>query len=390
VSVEWDILLLCSRVSLKASEQERLQSLVRTDVDWQELFNLAEFHRTLALVYRQLSKHCPDFLPPQLMDSVKGRLRSQGMRNLMMGAGLLKVLAALGERDIQAVPFKGPVFTESVFGDLALRSYCDLDILISDTDLPRAVEVIRGEGYTPSFPLTNNQLKALAKTDNEYPLHHQVNGMTIDLQWELTGGYSSHPLYLSTLLPNLSSFNFLGKPVPEFGQEDLLVYLCIHGNQHVWEQLDQVCCIAETIRTSQDLDWNLVWARAKELRVGRMIRIGLLLASTLLAAELQADVTSVIKMDRQAVILAEERAQKMAEPFSDKGTGQVSRRFILYHWKSLDSPWQVIRYGCHIFFVPTRYDWQKLPLPVWMSPLLYIYRPLRLILAGIRTLLTKY
>ncbi len=389
MSVEWDILVLGSRVSLNELEQERLQELSHRDVDWKQFFNLADFHRTFALVYRQLRKHCSDFLPEQIMESAQSRMRRQGMENLVMVGVLVKVFAALEAHGIQAVPFKGPVFAEAVFGDLALRNYCDLDILIPEADLPRAVEAIRKEGFTPLFPLENSQLKVLAKTDNEYPLRHRLNGIVIDLQWELTGGYSSHPLHLDTLMPNLTSFDFLGRSVSVFGQEDLLVYLCIHGNQHVWEQLDQVCCVAETIRTSKNLDWNMVWVRAGELRVGRMVRIGLFLAASLLGAEPPADVMSAIKRDRQAIILAEERARNLAQPLSGKGKGQVSRRFILYHWKSLDSPWQVIRYGCHILFVPTRYDWERLPLPAWMSPLHYIYRPLRLISAGIKTFLPK-
>lgn len=390
MSIVWDILLLGSRVSLNESEQERLQELSRRDVDWQELFDLADFHRILALVYRQLRKHCSNFLPEQILESAQGRMRRQGMGNLMMVGVLVKVLAALEKRGIKAIPFKGPVFAEAVFGDLALRSYCDLDVLISENDLPRTVEAMRAEGFKPFFPLSNSQLKVLAKTDNEYPLRHPMNGIVIDLQWELIGGYSSHPLQLNTLMPNLRTFDFLGRSVSVFGKEDLLVYLCIHGNQHVWEQLDQVCCIAETIRTGQDLDWNMVWVRAEHLGVGRMVRIGLFLASFLLATELPAHVISVIQKDRQAVVLAKERSKRLAQPLPAKTNSLTSRRFSMYHWKCFDSPWQVIRYGCHIFFVPTRYDWERLPLPVWLSPLHYIYRPLRLILAGIKTIWARF
>ncbi len=389
MSVEWDILLLCSRISLNDSELECLQDLSRLDVDWQALLDMAAFHRTFPLVYRQIKKHCTLCLPQQLLDSAKSHFRCQGIENLTMASVLLKVLAALEESGVHAVPFKGPVFTKSIFGDLSLRNFCDLDILISVEDLPSAVAIIQKEGFIPLFPLTNNQLKELAKTDNEYPLYEPVKRITIDLQWELVGGYSPQPFYLNALAPHLRSFNFLGKTITVFGKEDLLVYLCIHGNQHAWEQLDQVCCVAETIRTSQDLDWKLVWSRAEELRVNRMIRIGLLLASTLLTSELPADVTSTIRLDRQAVVLAEGLEGKLAQSFSTEVKGLVSRRFVLYHWKSLDSPWQVLRYGCHIFFVPTRYDWQKLPLPAWMSPLHYIYRPLRLVYTGIKNFLTN-
>lgn len=382
MSTEWDILLHGSKVSLNEDEQKRLAQLARAaDVDWENLFDLACFHRTLALVYRQLLKSCPGTIPAQFVASSQKSLRRQGMNNLMMAGMLLKVLTAMENQGIQAVPFKGPVFTYSVFGDLALRSYCDLDILISDTDLPSVVETMIHEGFAPFFPLSNSQLKALAKTDKEYPLRHIENGVIVDLHWELSGGYTPRPLCLKSLCPNLTSVDFMGKSIPSFGQEDLLVYLCIHGNQHVWKQLDHVSCIAEVINTTHDINWNFVWERAEEFRVVRMVCIGISLAVNLLSTELPSDVISTMRMDRRAMLLCKERGKKLAQTLSVRTVGLASRRFFLYNWKSLDSLWQVIRYACHIFFIPTSYDWEKLSLPVWLSPLHYIYRPVRLITA---------
>jgi hypothetical protein len=66
------------------------------------------------------------------------RLRMQYMmnaaRNMKMTAELLRILDALKEAGIKAMPLKGPVLAQQLYGDVALRQFSDLDILVARED----------------------------------------------------------------------------------------------------------------------------------------------------------------------------------------------------------------------------------------------------------------
>ena len=389
MNVEWEILLICSRTTLYLVERKRLLELSQQKVNWKNLFELAYYHRTQGLVYLHLKNILPDSIPVHQLQGFKETIIPQTLQCLAQSVTLVKVLDVLHNNGIMAIPFKGPIFTKKYYGNETLRNYCDLDILIAPHVIYAAVSALQEIGCIPSFPLNKPQLEMLTKTDNEYPLYLPKQRICIDLQWELTGGYTGCLLTLDNLAENLKTVQFMGKSVSVFGEEDLLVYLCIHGNQHIWAQLDQVCCIAELIKKNDDIDWTLVWNRAIELKVIRIVSVGLLLASNLLSVKLPPDIAAKFRKDRRAIRLAEGRAKKLATPLNERTQDLTTRRFSLFHLQSLGSSWQVFRYICHIIFVPTRYDWQKLPLPIWLSPLHYIYRPFRLLFASSKILLRK-
>jgi hypothetical protein len=389
VNIEWKILLICARTTLDSFEHKKLLELCQQNVNWTDLFELAYFHRTQGLVYIHLKDVPPGAIPKHCLQQLKETILPQTLQSLAQSTTLVKALDILCNNGIMAIPFKGPVFTKKYYGNETLRNYCDLDILIAPHEIYAAVTALQEIGCVPSFPLNKSQLEVLAKTDNEYPLYLPKQRICIDLQWELTGGYTGCLLTLNNFVENLKTIQFMGKSVSVFGEEDLLVYLCIHGNQHIWAQLDQVCCIAELIKKNDNIDWTLVWHRATELKVIRIVSVGLLLVSNLLSVELPPDIAAEIRKDRRAMVLATERTQKLSAPLSEKTNSLTSRRFSRFHWLSLDSGWQAFRYGCHIIFVPTRYDWQTLPLPVWLSPLHYIYRPFRLLFASSKILLRQ-
>jgi len=71
--------------------------------------------------------------------------------NVFLTNKLFEILNLFKENDILALPFKGPVLAESVYGDISLRKFVDLDILVH-----------KRIGYgVKSFLLTNGLLLAM-------------------------------------------------------------------------------------------------------------------------------------------------------------------------------------------------------------------------------------
>lgn len=379
LETELKILVLCSQTSMSEEHVQFLHDSCNICPDWDRVFSLSNRHGVFPLLFRNLKLHFPHLLSAEVSQEFKRNYQQIGARNLFMTGALIKSISALQGQGIRAFPFKGPVLA-ALYGDLSLRQFGDLDILVDRSDVFQAVQILEDLGYHPPCTLSRSQLTKLSQTDNEFPLFHRQTGITLDLQWELTGGYFRHEMKLSDLLGHLKPIRIAGLEAQTFWDEDLLLYLCIHGNQHVWQRLDHICCVNELLRATPGLNWELVISKAKRLGAYRMLGIGVLLAHTLLNSHLPESLINTFKRDGGAVILAGEVCQKLVLPSDDQqGEGSISHRFNFYHLKSLDSKLDAVKYAFRLMCLPTRYDWVKFPLPAKWSFLHYIIRPFRMV-----------
>lgn len=379
-SVDIEIILLCSRLDLSSSQVTRLVALCRGKSGWQGFYELVASHRVLPLVHRNLRKYCADLLPQEVAAQGSNIFRTNGARNLMMTGYLVRVVSLLADHAIQAVPFKGPALALALYGDSSLRTFCDIDVLINHYDLPAAVKLLSAIGFLPPFSLDDWQLRKLSGTDNEFPLVHKTSGVTLDLQWEITGGYFPVQMTLADLADRLQVITIGGRNMPVLADEDLLFYLCIHGNQHTWKQLDHVCCIAGLLHRNPQLNWDAVFMLAEKYRALRMLSIGLLVAVELLGSEIPKQYVTRLNDDTRTVDIAHNISQQLQNTSTmlQQSADTVSHRFMKYHLLSMDSPYLAVRYAFRLLFLPTRYDWQCNPLPSSMAWLYYLIRPFRL------------
>ena len=127
---ELDLLLSCARTRLDPESSERVARAVHGGVDWDSLIASADRHYVMPLLYWNLSRVCAADVPRDPMDALQHRFRDSAQRNLLKSRELVRVLNLLAANGINALPMKGPVLAEAVYGQLALRQFDDLDVLI--------------------------------------------------------------------------------------------------------------------------------------------------------------------------------------------------------------------------------------------------------------------
>src|SRR6202030_4510120 len=66
---------------------------------------------------------------------------------------LTRIMRQFERLQLRALPYKGPVLAQSLYRDLGLRSFSDLDFLISPADFDRAKQTLAEIGYRPSGEL---------------------------------------------------------------------------------------------------------------------------------------------------------------------------------------------------------------------------------------------
>ena len=387
---ETELLVCCARTHLDPEITKQIHSLSQRGIDWEYLVQAAARHRVMPLLCRSLEKTCAQAVPEKIMDRLHVDFRFNTRRNLSFSGKLLKLLKHLKEGNIPAIPFKGPALTEYVYGDLSLRQFNDLDILVRKRDAFSARNLLISRGYRPEIQLNDSQYKAFVKTKNSTPFISNDGRTAVDLHWEMTGRYSLLPFDFETLENRVVHASLAGKQVEHISPEDLLLYLCHHGALHCWIQLEMICSVAELLCSHADMDWRRIQNLATELRCERILLLGLFLAHDLLGAPLPDHILGRVEADPKVQKLAMALYKNLFLKDGGSPKNEINPKFSFFHLQVRERFSEKIRYALHLATNPTKEDWRLLSLPAFLSALHYVYRPLRLATGFGEVLLRRY
>lgn len=285
---ETELLLYCARRRQTEESRAGIRRLLKVDIRWDRLHQLARRHGLLPLVNLHLRAES-DLVPSAELE----RLGAYGLRNagvmLRLTSELVHLLRWFQADDIPAVPYKGPVLSVELYGSLALRQAGDLDVLVRKRDLPKVREILQDRGYTQRYALTpsNSAFRLARRYCEDYV---SPDGIHLDLHWAFTNGDIRFPLTLEMLEPRLSTMRIGGYEALTFPREDLLLILCVHGAKHRWDRLEWICGVAELLRAPELIAWDDIVTRAARLGCWRMLLLGVCLAHEVLGAPLPDDI----------------------------------------------------------------------------------------------------
>jgi hypothetical protein len=287
---EVELLLSCAQSHVGADMAEHLRALARAHLDWDFVLRVASRHRLLPLLYHHLKATCPDAVPTATLDRLRSHFIAVAARNLFLTQELIGLLKLLDEHGIVGIPFKGPAVAASLYDDLALREFEDLDIFVRKQDVVRIEELLIAHGYY-------RESHVLRRHD------HKV---TVELQRGPMRKPYAFPPDFERCWDRVEPLSLAGTDVHYLPPTDVLLFLCVHGCKHLWERLLWVCDVAELVRVHHDIEWSACIASASALGGRRMLFVGLLLARQLLDAPVPEAVLSRARSDSEARALAEQ------------------------------------------------------------------------------------
>lgn len=372
-SKEFELLCACSGVELSQDQIGRVANWSASEINWEDLLRRGEHHGVLPLLERNLRLHGRD-VPVSVQQSLRASLDANVRRNLWFASELVRVLQHFEERKIRAVPYKGPVLAESVYGDLALRNFGDLDLLIARADFQRARQALGELGYQPSVALTEAAERMLLETGYELSFDSAAGKYLVEMQWRLLPQFYAVDLRIEDLLARSGSATVGGQQVPSLSPEDLLLVLCLHAAKHLWMRLIWVCDIAETLRLHA-LNYDIVFSRARELGIARMLGVSFWLAKNVLGAALPQPALAHVASDPQIEILGKQFAQRLASDATYDFESTEYYRFIL---SLRERRGDQFRYLWRLAWTPGPGEVAAVQLPQALSPLYRAVRVLRL------------
>ena len=328
----------------------------------------------MPLVYRHLSEQLAEAVPAPQLARLREHYRHNAARNLYLTSELCRILKLFEEQGIEAIPYKGPALAVSAYGELALRQFVDLDVLVRPRDVERASAVLEGEGYQPHFKLSAEQLPAFLRLSYVQSFTQDEKRRTIELHWAIAPRFFSFALTAEEIFAHVEKISLGHCQVLAPATEELLLMLVAHGTKDHWERLEWVSGIGE-LAVRPDVKWSKLWRRAEELGGRRMLVVGLGLARRLLETPLPTEVLREMERDGKAPALVEEVIARM---FHEGEAEHSLVRTASFQLRTKERWRDRTRFLLRLAATPTPVDWAMVRLPPALSFFYFFLRPFRL------------
>jgi hypothetical protein len=377
-SAEFALLLACCAVGDSGSQDAERRALLERALDWAQVIRLAEHHGVAPLVYQALRVYAGS-VPPAVLDELRNRYEHNVRRNLRFTAELFRILDCFEAYAIPAIPLKGPVLAETVYGDLALRDFSDLDVLVHRDDLMKAKAALGALGYVANIPLSETEECAYLATGYEYTFDGPAGKNLLEIQWDILPRFYAVDFDIGEFFARANNINVWGRAVRALSPEDLMLALCVHAAKHAWVRVHWLRDIAGVVET-QGLDWTVFERRAAELGIVRMVSVSLRLAQRLLHSNVAESVRSRWTADPEIERLSEDvvRGLSTAETY-DAESLRYFRLMMCLRERGSDQ----LRFLSRLAFTPSLGEWRVVRLP---APLFSLYRVIRMFRLGARVL----
>ena len=372
---ELQLVLACARAQLNPAAAGEIASAAAQPLDWLKAIDLASGHRLSPILSCQVQQHAAARVPETIRLCLIERFRAQTIRNFELTRELLEVLSVLEKSGVGALAFKGPVLAQQLYGDLSLREFLDLDILVASTHASTVISLLSAKRFEAQFILTRQQFARFQTMRSQMGLYHPAKNVLVEVHWALlTPGYTFSP---AAQIPweSIQTVSIAGRAIKTFSHETQLLFACAHQAKHNWSRLGWLMDLAALIRQAPAMDWQQIQKRAGSFGTARMIRVSLRLIQLLFQVTLPARITDWVTDDACSIKIAERILKRLL--LADTKADQPTPLDPLFR-ASMESLADRAFYWFDTMLRPTPLEWALLPLPASLYALYYPIRVGRL------------
>ena len=354
---------------------------VAVEENWKSFLAACDYHQVAPIVFHRFQGRVD--VPRQVLEHLRARFYHVSAYNHRLAMHLVQLIAKFEQQRIPCLVLKGPAVAMAAYGDLSLRQYEDIDIMVHVEDVSIAVEMLFNRGFRPA--------RGHAEKYKNVNLYHEITmaapneSYAVDLHWQLAPSYARaygpgvHSVWLRTeqlQLPHGS--------VRVLSREDPFLALCQHGTRHRWWQLKWLFDVAELLRQAGTMDWSRIEQVLTRRPMARpSASLAALLARDLLGIQVAAQAGEILEPSERSYAVAQAIGDEFRERGQTNGSahdtflGLERRPQVRAKYMAIEAVQYPVR---EILLTITERDLQFVRLPQRLRLLYYFVRPLRLML----------
>lgn len=328
LSPELQLLVRCAQPSLQRDHSSCIEPLLHRDLDWQRVADLAQLHGLSPLVYTRIGPQLDTPLPGTILKLKRDAV--EWTRYTLVHTGEMKRLVPHFQANgIETIVLKGPSLAQRIYGQIALRPFGDLDLLVQPQDVARAWMLLEAEGYAPAYAVRHAQLPALMQADNHLPLHRAADNACVELHWTLFARTRATSFDMRGAWARREPLVVRDLPVMTLAPRDLVHFLLLHGAKHMWCRLVWLTDVAWFMMRYPAFDWSALLEHARQSGTLRMVLVGLALTREVFQCPLENAVARGIAADTQVPPLAAWMWQRLLTGNQTLPTGRELVKLVL-------------------------------------------------------------
>jgi len=379
LSPEFRLLLLCSNLKSKDKDQDTIDKLIESGINWPVFTHLVLHHRVYSLVYRYLRTLAHPSIPNEVVVAMHQLNQNNCHKTLQMITEFVRILQALEEKGIHVIVIKGFPLAQQLYGDITLRSSRDLDLLVHREDLWTARKVIEEYGYIWKNPLSVSKsipLKKWMDWEKHLEYCHPQLEVCVELHWRLDCQEMNIPF--SLIDNSIISTRMFGRSINMLGHEEMLLYLAIHGSAHKWLRIKWLLDINLIVR-KRKYSWEKIYLLSDNLGVRTVFNQTLILLQVLLETPLPKTITDLIEKDAKAKKIAMIALKYIVDNGLETNKSLNEKAIRLYQQKTyefnMNSKWQRQLSYLSKRFIPSLKDVELISLSKRLYFIYYIISP---------------
>jgi hypothetical protein len=265
-------------------------------VDWDELLRAAARHRVETLTFHAL-RRAGIAMPAAVEAQLAGRAAETARQNLSQAAEAVRLDAAFAGLDHLFA--KGTTLGLLAYGGHALKSSCDIDLLVAADTIEEAGAILTGLGYERRHPdpdMSDTQVRRWLDHAKAVLFVHPASGLGVDLHHTL----SDNPRLLRGVglgSPRQRVRIAQGVELPTLAREELFAYLAVHGTRHGWSRLKWLADFS-ALAGEDGAELEDLHRAAVRVGAGRCSAVALSLTNTLLGKPLPPALRTTFDADR--------------------------------------------------------------------------------------------
>lgn len=374
-SAIFDLLCACCAHDPHSQPSARILTLLHDLRDWAAFFDHAERQDVLPLAYRALSRFSTS-VPSSVLEPLRHTYQCNSRKSLWLTQELIRILGCLESHGIPAIPYKGPILAACAYGDLTLRQFSDLDILIPAAHLPAAKAAVKELGYAPSRRMTAAEQRACLASGYEMAFDGPGGNNLLEIQWRILPRFYAVDFRMEDLFDRAVYVPVGGMQVRSLAAEDQLLVICVHAAKHAWARLSYLCDVAAILHPRNHIDFEVVRERAEDLGILRILGVSLWLVHELLGVPSPVPLEDLGRNNEIALLGRQVKNIITAEEEYDTVSPAYFRLMLRLRERRRDK----LRLLSRLAFTSGIGEWKITRLP---TPLFPIYRVIRLFrLAG--------
>ncbi len=288
-----ELLIYCLGMKDGPPEAGELKRL--TSSDWDGLIRGAIRYNVAPLLYHRLKGFSAGgVIPADAIRKLRESYLNNALKNVHLYQDLSRVIRAFQSKNIPVIVLKGAHLAKVVYGNIALRPMCDMDLLVKKSDLSGTVTTLMNMGYSPEVAF---EIEDTCANHMHLPLFFKESGVPIEIHWHIERPNTPFFIDIDELWKRAQPVIIDDLQVLVLSPEDLILHLCLHATRHILKIGPGLFCdLPEVIRHYQGkIDWSKLQQRSREWKAERPLYLMLSLLKELSGEAMPKDLLSVLK-----------------------------------------------------------------------------------------------